>query len=140
MDDWQLLNEYVGTGSESAFRSLVERHINLVHSVAMRHVRDADRAREVSQAVFILLARKAASLRRSVVLSAWLYRTARFVAARAVRSEQRRSRREQEAVRMQTLNYSPETVSRLVPALDEALDELNEKDRQPLLLRFYEEQ
>jgi RNA polymerase sigma factor (sigma-70 family) len=140
MDDWQLLNEYVGTGSESAFRSLVERHINLVHSVAMRHVRDADQAREVSQAVFILLAQKAGSMRPSVVLSAWLFRTTRFVAARALRSEQRRSRREQEAVRMQTLNYSPETVSRLAPVLDEALNDLSDKDRESLLLRFYEEQ
>jgi len=140
MDDWQLLNEYVGTGSESAFRSLVERHINLVHSVAARHVRDTDQAREVSQAVFILLARKASSFRRSVVLSAWLFRTTRFVAARALRSEQRRWRREQEAVRMQTLNYSPETISRLGPVLDEALHELSEKDRKSLLLRFYEEQ
>src|SRR5215216_3283503 len=106
MDDWQLITEYVSTGAESAFRSLVERHLGLVQSVAMREVRDPELAREVSQAVFILLARKARSFRRSVVLSAWLFRTTRFVALRAVRSEYRRRRREQEA--MQTLNEPSE--------------------------------
>lgn len=140
MDDWQLITEYVSTGAEGAFRSLVERHLGLVHSVAMREVRDPELAREVSQAVFILLARKARSFRRSVVLSAWLFRTTRFVALRAVRSEYRRQRREQEAVRMQTFNEPSEAWPRVEPVLDETLAELGETDRGALLLRYYEDQ
>jgi hypothetical protein len=100
MEDHKLLQEYVGCGSETAFRTLVERHLNMVHSVAMRQVNDLHLAEEVSQAVFILLARKARSFRSGVLLSGWLFRTTRFVAARAVRSEQRRRNRDQEAFHM----------------------------------------
>jgi RNA polymerase sigma factor (sigma-70 family) len=139
MDDWQTLSEYVRTGAENAFRSLVDRHLGLVHSIAMREVRDPELAREVSQAVFVLLARKARSFRPSVVLSAWLFRTTRFVALRALRSEQRRQRREQEAMRMQILNEPSEAWPRLAPVLDETLANLNESDRGALLLRFYED-
>jgi RNA polymerase sigma factor (sigma-70 family) len=139
MDDWQTVSEYVRTGAENAFRSLVDRHLGLVHSIAMRQVRDPELAREVSQAVFVLLARKARSFRPSIVLSAWLFRTTRFVALRAVRSEHRRQRREQEAMRMQILNEPAEAWPRLAPVLDETLGDLNESDRGALLLRFYEE-
>src|SRR5688572_33219123 len=134
MDDWQLISEYAKNGSERAFRELVERHLGLVHSVALRQVRDPELAREVSQAVFILLARKAASFRDSVVLSAWLFRTTRFVAARAVRSEARRLRREQEAFRMQEFQSPSEAAPHLGPVLDEALGELSESDRRALLI------
>jgi RNA polymerase sigma factor (sigma-70 family) len=140
MDDWQLLREYVGNGSESAFSTLVSRYINLVHSVALRRVNDQHLAQEVSQTVFILLARKAGSFRHSVVLPAWLFRTARFVAARAVRSEHRRQRREQESVLMQKLIQSDEAWPRVAPVLEEVLEELGETDRSALLLRFYQDQ
>jgi RNA polymerase sigma factor (sigma-70 family) len=139
MDDWQLISEYAGRGSEKAFRELVERHLGLVHSVAVRTVGNPERAREVSQTVFILLARKAHTFRPSIVLSAWLFRTTRFVAARAVRSEARRLRREQEAFRMQEFQSPSEAVPHLAPVLDEALGELSESDRQALLIRFYED-
>ena len=92
MDDWQLLREYVGNGSESAFSTLVSRYIDLVHSVALRQAHDSQVAQEVCQAVFILLARKAGSFRHSVVLPAWLFRTTRFVAAAACNTCRQRSR------------------------------------------------
>src|SRR5436190_890789 len=92
MDDWQLLQNYVERDSETAFRTLVNRYVNLVYSVAVRYVRDAQLAEEVAQAVFILLARKARGFRPGVMLSGWLFRTTRFVASRAVRAEQRRQR------------------------------------------------
>jgi len=93
MEDRQLIEEFVARNSEVAFGALVNRYINLVHSAAARQVRDAQLAQDVSQAVFILLARKIPSLPKQVLLPGWLYRTTRFVAARAVRSEQRRHRR-----------------------------------------------
>jgi RNA polymerase sigma factor (sigma-70 family) len=137
MEDWQLLQNYVGQNSEAAFRELVNRYINLVHSAAQRQVQNELLAEEVTQAVFILLARKARGLRRDVIFSGWLFRTTRFVAARAIRAEQRRQRREQEAYQMQQLTHPDENWKRIAPVLDEALGNLGAADRNAVLLRFF---
>ncbi len=137
MDDWQLLQSYVEQDSEAAFRTLVTRYVNVVYSVAQRQVRDVQLAEEVAQAVFLLLARKARGFRRGVVLSGWLFRTTRFVASRAVRTEQRRRQREQEAFAMQQLTSSDDAWEAISPAVDEALEHLGETDRNALLLRFF---
>src|ERR1041385_2330769 len=129
MEDWQLIEEFVAQNSETAFGVLVNRYINLVHSAAARQVRDAQLAQEVTQAVFILLARKIPNLPKQVLLPGWLYRTTRFVAARAVRAEQRRHRREQEAFEMQQLSTLDQTWQRLSPLLDDAMEQLGETDR-----------
>src|SRR6478609_4425855 len=100
-NDFELLQKFVRRGSDVAFEALVSRYVNLVHSAARRQVGDAHLAQEVTQAVFLLLARKAASLGPKTILPSWLYRTTRFVAADALRSERRRRRREEEAF-MQT--------------------------------------
>lgn len=136
MNDWQLLQDYVEHGSETAFRSLVERHLGLVHGTALRQLRDPHLAEDVAQAVFILLARKARGFRSGVVLPGWLFRTTRFVAARAQRTEQRRQRREQETLQMQPTSSSLPAVSPLAPLLDEALSSLGARDRDAVLLRF----
>ena len=137
MEDWQLLQEYAQRNSEPAFRNLVSRYVNLVHSAALRQVQDAQLAEEVTQAVFILLARKAAGFRSGMVLPGWLFRTTRFVASRAVRTEQRRQRREQEALAMQQLNTPNDTWKQISPLLDEALERLGESDRNAVLLRYF---
>ena len=69
-DDMQLLREYAAGNSEDAFATLVQRHVNLVYSVALRQLGDAHHAQDVAQAVFVILARKAASLRRETILTA----------------------------------------------------------------------
>jgi hypothetical protein len=97
LDDQQLLREFAATNSEAAFATLVARHVNLVYSSTLRFGGNPHRAEEVTQAVFILLARKAGSLGGKTVLSGWLYQTARLTAANVVKSEIRRQRREQEA-------------------------------------------
>jgi RNA polymerase sigma factor (sigma-70 family) len=96
-EDMALVREYAANQSEDAFEQLVARHVNLVHSVALRRVGNAHLAQEVTQAVFIILARKAGSLGPNTILSGWLYRTTRYAAADALKIRRRREQREQEA-------------------------------------------
>src|SRR4051812_29543459 len=85
--DHQLLREYACDGSQEAFSILVNRYMNLVYSAAVRQVNRPDLAQDVTQATFIVLARKAAGLGPDTILPAWLLRTARFAALRALRKE-----------------------------------------------------
>src|SRR5439155_1150122 len=104
-DDAELLRRYAEDASESAFGELVARHIDLVYSAALRVVGgDTHLAQDVAQTVFADLARKARALSRHEVLTGWLYQATRFAAAKAVRTERRRSSREKEAVAMQELS------------------------------------
>ena len=61
-DDHELLTAYVGSASEPAFAVLVGRYVNLVYSAALRFTGNPHHAQEITQAVFIILARKAGSL------------------------------------------------------------------------------
>src|SRR5436190_11224616 len=97
MSDSELLREYGLRQSETAFATLVSRHIDLVYSAAMRRVGNHHQAEEITQAVFVVLARKAGSLRAGTVLPGWLFQTTRLTAANYLRTEIRRARREQEA-------------------------------------------
>lgn len=139
MHDADLLRDYVKNGSEAAFATLVKRHIDLVYSTARRQVRDEHLAQDIAQTVFCLLVRKAGSLGGQPALAGWLYRATCFTAARTMRGEQRRHRREQEAVEMNQPDLTAEkTWEHLAPLLDEALNQLREKDRLAVLLRFFQ--
>src|SRR5690349_20402213 len=105
-DDLNLLRDYARSQSEEAFAAIVSRHVNLVYSVALRQTGDPHLAEEITQAVFIILARKAGSLGDKTVLSGWLCRTARFTAANALTVQRRRQRREHEAHMQNIFNQS----------------------------------
>ncbi len=138
-DDMALLREYARNGAEDAFAALVSRHINLVYSVAVRQVRDPQLAEEVTQAVFIILARKAGSLGPKTILAGWLCRTARYTSANALTMQRRRQRREQEA-HMQSLLNPDDTGAwtHIAPLLDDALAQLSTKDHDAIALRFFQ--
>jgi hypothetical protein len=101
-DDLDLLRDYAAHGSDDAFRTLLNRYVGLVYAAALRQVQNPHLAEEITQAVFLVLARKAGALRSGTVLAGWLFRTTRFLAARAIRDQQRRQRHEEEAARMKT--------------------------------------
>jgi RNA polymerase sigma factor (sigma-70 family) len=142
LSDQQLLGEYAEGQSEAAFAELARRHVDLVYSAAMRMLCDAHLAEDVTQAVFLALARNARQLTARPILSGWLHRTALNLAVKAVRSEVRRRAREQKAAAMnQLLATEPDTTwEHIAPHLDAALGELSEPDRDALLLRYFERQ
>jgi RNA polymerase sigma factor (sigma-70 family) len=141
LDDLTLLRDYAANHSEVAFETLVSRHVRLVYSAALRQVRDPHQAEEVTQAVFTILARKAAQLGSRTILSGWLFKTTRFVAMAQSRAATRRRHFEQEFHMQAEIQPStPDPVwEQISPLLDKALMQLGEKDRQAVLLRFFED-
>jgi RNA polymerase sigma factor (sigma-70 family) len=139
MTDRELLSEYTELGSESAFGLLVERHLNLVFATALRGLNDTGAAQEITQNVFIGLARKAVWLRGETSIAAWLHKAALMEVRSWWRGELRRQRREQAAVELGTLMNDKDSVLKaLVGELDEGLLGLRETDRQALILRYLE--
>src|SRR5215510_1920850 len=139
LTDYELLSDFARTESEEAFGTLVTRNVNLVYSAALRFTGNAHQAEEITQAVFIILARKAGTLSPRVVLSGWLYQTTRLTAANFMKAELRRQRREQEAYMQSTLNDAgSETWRQIAPLLEDAMGCLGETDRNAVVLRYFE--
>jgi RNA polymerase sigma factor (sigma-70 family) len=140
LSDQQLLRDYAERRSEPAFAELVRRHVDLVYSAALRMVCDAHLAEDVAQGAFLALAQNAGQLTGRPALTGWLHRTAQNLAANVVRSDVRRRAREQEAAAMnELLSPEPDAVwEKITPHLDAALENLNELDRDALLLRYFE--
>ncbi|MCW5557577.1 MAG: sigma-70 family RNA polymerase sigma factor [Verrucomicrobiae bacterium] len=140
--DSELLQQFVRDGSDGAFTELVRRHVDLVYSAALRQVGlDAQTAEDVTQTVFTDLARKSRRLTRHPTLTGWLYSSTRLAAAQHRRAESRRLARETAAHAMSQLlspDVSEPDWNSLRPVLDEAMHDLNEADREAVLLRFFE--
>lgn len=139
MDDWAKLREFVERGSEEAFGEIVRRYIDPVYSRCKRELGDAHLAEDATQAVFVVLARKAQKLKRGVVLSGWLFQTARFACASMRRTESKRKEKEREAGMMRMKERSEAQADRGgdgMGVLDEALETLRNGDRDVVLLRY----
>ena len=139
MDDRTLLATFVRSRDDAAFAAIVARHGSMVLATARRQTRDAHRADDVAQAVFLILARRAASVDGS--LGAWLHRTTILASRNANRVDARRRRHEREASvdrsRRTTFRVDDDDDARLVE-LDAALDRLGRADREVIALRFFE--
>src|SRR6187431_719166 len=127
--DLQLLARYARDQDEDAFAELVRRHLDLVHSAALRQVRSPHLAEEVAQSVFTDLARNTGNLKPDTILTAWLYQVTRRTAIDVVRREARRQLREQIATEMNAMNATAADWTQIEPLLDEAMHALDETDR-----------
>jgi RNA polymerase sigma factor (sigma-70 family) len=137
MDDRQLLAQYAGNHSPEAFAELVRRYADLVYSSARRQLGNSDLAEDVSQAVFILLSRKAGGVRGP--LGGWLIRTTCFACRDARKMAARRCARERRAAEMKMQEHrEPATChwDDYASLLDGALARLPRMDRDAVVLRF----
>ena len=137
----KLLKEYVSSRSEPAFRELVERYVNLVHSVASRLAGgDSHLAEDVTQIVFADLAATAPKLPERVLLGGWLHQHTCFITNRTLRTERRRRIRERQAAEMNSQqDHTEANLSRIAPILDEAIGRLGTSDRTAIILRYFEQ-
>jgi RNA polymerase sigma factor (sigma-70 family) len=140
-DDAPLLAEYIRDRSARAFRPLADRYVRLMYQAALRQVGDAHLAEDVTQAVFLVLARRAGTIRSARVLPAWLLKTTAFAARNARLSESRRHHRERAAA-MNAMQHeeSPALEPDVRPMLDSALLRLSERDRSLVALHFFQGQ
>jgi RNA polymerase sigma factor (sigma-70 family) len=139
LDDAQLLDEFVRRRDEAAFAALLNRHAPLVFGVCRRVLGNAHDAEDAFQATFLVLVRKAGSIRTGESLGCWLYEIAYRTALRARTVAHKRRARERQAHAMNEASpKSPAEAPRVDPLLDEELNRLPEQYRRPLVLCYLE--
>jgi len=133
--DAELLQSFAATRDETAFAVLLARHGPMVLATCRRILGNADDADDAFQATFLVLARRASSLAAVRTASAFLYGVAVRVAQKARVCEARRRARERRAIRVCTLDPANEAnVWELRPVIDEELDKLAARYRDPIVL------
>ncbi len=146
-DEWEWLQQYLLSGSQEAFAALVGRYVDLVYNACRRQLRDPHLAEDITQSVFLVLARRAGQLKQDVILSGWLFQVARYGCANAIRIQFRRRRHEEAAAAIGRWNMPADqsdepapamAVAEMKPLLDEAVNRLKSTDRDAVLMRFFE--
>jgi RNA polymerase sigma factor (sigma-70 family) len=127
--------------------TIAQRHVNFVYAAALRQVRNAHLAEDVTQAVFLILAKKKVPMDSEAFLTGWLYRTTRYAAANALKLQRRRQYHEMRTLTTrQTANHRGDHPSHTVEweelssVIDDAMTRLAQRDREPLLLRCFQDQ
>jgi len=139
MDDRTLLKQYVENGSHVAFAKLVDRHLKMVYSTCFRDVNDSALAEDLTQTVFILLARKASGLHKDTPIGGWLFNAARFVSKNAIRQEMRRRVSTENTMRlMEDSAARQQEWDRIEPQLNAGLASLSVLERETVLMRYYD--
>jgi RNA polymerase sigma factor (sigma-70 family) len=137
--DHELLGRFTARGDEAAFAALVRRHGPMVRGLCRRLLGDPGRADDVFQATFLVLARRAGSIRRRAAVGSWLYGVARRLSHKAQRGDARRRRHERRAAESRPHWTAPDAGwAELLAVLDEELGRLPEQARAPLLLCYLE--
>ena len=144
MDDWDLLEQFRLARSEQAFGELVRRHAGFVLATCRRRLRDPHLAEDAAQAVFLVLARRPPARRGSSALAGWLYKSAVYACNNAMRAKKTRDEYERLAAAERAATVDSRTDAAVDPAeteplLDEALAELSSKERDAVLLRYYQD-
>ncbi len=141
--DAALLDRFIHQGDEAAFRALVARHGPMVLGVCRRVLHHLADAEDAFQATFLVLARKAATLRHPDALAAWLHGTARRLALKCRQTDARRRDREQRRPPTSPPSTTTDPLEQLsaremLLVLDEELQRLPEAYRLPLILCYLE--
>jgi RNA polymerase sigma factor (sigma-70 family) len=136
-DDRRLLREYL-EGSPAALDELIRRHLGLVYSSALRQVGDAALAEDVTQAVFLILMKKAGTIRGQMAVGGWLISVTRNVAINAMKKRTTDRTNEQKAARPEAIEAAAGSWEAISPVIDAELARLPRKDRDAIVLRFFE--
>jgi RNA polymerase sigma factor (sigma-70 family) len=135
LGDAQLLARYTAARDEAAFEALVARHGPMVLATCRAVLKHEPDVEDAFQATFLVLARKARSVRAGDALGGWLHRVAYRASIQAGAEARRRRRREAEAATM-----TPSLAAHTAPdpdvaaAVHEELDRLPDRERLPVIL------
>lgn len=139
MEDHALLAEFASDGKPEALAELARRYEPLVRAAALRQVPDAHLAQDITQGTMLALTRKARQIHPDTPLGPWLLRVTYYLATDALRDESLRRRHERLAAQERPESIDASPWRNLEPILDQTLNQMREKDRTILILRYLQE-
>jgi RNA polymerase sigma factor (sigma-70 family) len=133
----QLLDRFLSRGDEEAFEPILRRHGPMVLGICRRILSDPNDVDDAFQATFLVLVRKARSIRNRAVLGTWLYGVARRIAVRAQVSSRRRKAREYRGAELAVRDDGEsrdQDLAQLRAIIDEEVARLTDRHRSALVL------